>query len=513
METDKNLFYQKLTIAICSTLEIEDALLNSFNILKQHIPIDGMTFDLTETDGSFVSIARVTSRGVEIGDITVPLSKEAQEEEKRNMGIEGAMIFNAPNLNPISIDYAKHFNMEEACNLVLWLDLGEDYLGGLAFHAFGQNIYTQEHAELFSLVKKPFSIAMSNALKHRELKKASKRYRTENRILHQELLEISGDRIVGAESGLKKVMSLAKQVSSVETPVLLLGDTGVGKEIIANAIHLFSKRNSGPLIKVNCGAIPENIIDSDLFGHEKGSFTGAVTQKIGKFERANGGTLFLDEVGELSLDAQVKLLRAIQFNEIERVGGSKTINVDVRIIAATNRDLEKMIHSGRFRRDLYFRLNVFPIRIPLLRERKEDIPALVQYLVEKKAKELNLYPPPQLADNAMVQLTDYDWPGNVRELSSVIERSLILNRQSPLSFNHLKSAELPAEKTGINEIDREEIIPLDEMISRYIVKALGKTAGRIEGPEGAAKLLNLHPNTLRSKIKKLKIQIPRSKKR
>ncbi len=507
MNVDKNLFFQKVTLKICGSLEIEKTLFNSFNYIRQYIPADGLTFDITEPDGSLLSIARATPKGIEICDILVPLSPDAHKEAKRNNHVEDVMIYNAPDLNPISKDFAKSLKIKEASYLVLNLILEDGCSGGLAIYAFGQNVYTHKHAKLLSLVKEPFSIAMSNALKHRKLQKISENRKEENQGLYRELMEITGDKIIGAESGLKGVMALVKHVSFVESPVILLGETGVGKDVIANTIHMFSGRSNGPLVKVNCGAIPENILDSELFGHEKGSFTGAIYQKRGKFERANGGTLFFDEVGELSLDAQVRLLRAIQFKEIERVGGTKTVHVDVRIIAATHRNLEELIRSGKFREDLYFRLNVFPIQIPPLRERKEDIPTLVHYFVEKKAKDLKLYPPSKLTNHAMGQLMDYDWPGNVRELSNIIERSLILNRKTPLSFNHLKFSGLTI-KAGETQdiIEDNEIIPLDEMISRYIQKILRKTSGRVEGPKGAAILLGLHPNTLRSKIKKLKIQ-------
>jgi len=281
--------------------------------------------------------------------------------------------------------------------------------------------------------------------------------------------------------------------------------------VIANAIHLFSNRKTGPIIKVNCGAIAKDLIDSELFGHEKGAFTGAAAQKRGKFERANGGSLFLDEVGELSLDAQVRLIRAIQFKEIERVGGTSTVNVDVRVIAATHRNLENLTISGGFREDLYYRLNVFPIYIKPLRERKEDIPALVHYFMEKKSRDMNFYPAPKLSKHAMNQLMNYDWPGNVRELSNIIERSLILNRNAPISFDHLKTSGLTARsKNGQKTIANDEIIPLNDMIARHIQNALTKTSGRIEGPKGAAKLLKIHPNTLRSKIKKLNIRRDKS---
>ncbi len=507
MNIDKNLFFQKVTLNICSSLEIEKALSKGFNYFRQYIPADGLTFDITEPDGSLLSIARVTSKGVEIGDIRVLLSSDSHKETKENKNVEDVMIFNAPDLNPISMDFARSLKIQEASYLVLNLNLEDNCLGGLAIYSFGQNIYTHQHAELLSLVKEPFSIAMSNALKHREVQKISENIKKENQGLYQELMEVSGNKIIGAESGLKKVMTLVKKVSATESPVMLLGETGVGKDVIANAIHTLSERRNGPIVKVNCGAISENLIDSELFGHEKGSFTGAISQKRGKFERANGGTLFLDEVGELSPGAQVRLLRAIQFKEIERVGGTRTIYTDARIIAATHRNLEELIRSGKFREDLYFRLNVFPIQIKPLRERKEDIPSLVFYLTEKKARDLKLYSPPKFADRAMDQLMDYDWPGNIRELSNVIERSLILNRETPLSFNHLKSSGHAVKKDEMQENNGDEdIIPLDEMISRYIQKALRKTDGRVEGPKGAATLLNLHPNTLRSKIKKLKIQ-------
>ncbi|MCP3926436.1 MAG: sigma-54-dependent Fis family transcriptional regulator [Desulfobacterales bacterium] len=518
MNVDKNIFFQELTLKICSSLEIEKALFKSFNYIRQYIPADGLTFDIAEPDGSNLSIARVTQDGAEIQDVHIPLSPESLEEERRfkegreNNLIEDVMIFNAPDINAISKDFARILKLEEASNIVLTLDLEDSPLAGIAMYTFAENVYTKEHAKLLSIVKEPFSIAMSNALKHRKVQKLSENIKKENQRLYVELMEISGDKIIGAESGLKEVMTLAGHVADVESPVMILGETGTGKDVIANAIHKLSGRKEGPVVKVNCGAIPENLIDSELFGHEKGAFTGAVSQKRGRFERADSGTLFLDEVGELSLVAQVRLLRAIQFKEIERLGGTRTIAVDTRIIAATHRDLEELINSGKFREDLYFRLNVFPIQIPPLRERKEDIPALALYFIEKKAKDLKLYPSQKLAPRAMAQLMDYHWPGNVRELSNIIERALILNRKTPLNFDHLNYASVKTKVVkSLKYEEYEEIIPFDDMISQYILKVLKITGGRIEGPEGAAKLLNLNPNTLRSKMKKLKILFDKTK--
>ena len=241
-----------------------------------------------------------------------------------------------------------------------------------------------------SLLNEPFAIAFSNTLKHQEVLRLKDLLADDNRYLHRELLHLSGEEIVGADFGLKRVIEMVRQVAPLNSPVLLLGETGVGKDVIANAIHYSSPRKDGPLVKVNCGAIPETLLDSELFGHEKGAFTGAISQKRGRFERANQGTIFLDEIGELPSPAQVRMLRVLQYKEIERVGGTNPIPVDIRLIAATNRNLEEMVKTKQFREDLWFRLNVFPIHIPPLRERKEDIPALVRHFVKRKSRELKL---------------------------------------------------------------------------------------------------------------------------
>jgi transcriptional regulator with GAF, ATPase, and Fis domain len=288
--------------------------------------------------------------------------------------------------------------------------------------------------------------------------------------------------------------------------VLLLGETGTGKEVIANAIHYSSRRKDGPLIKVNCGAIPETLVDSELFGHEKGAFTGAVSQKRGRFERANKGTIFLDEIGELPAQAQVRLLRVLQTKEIERVGGTTSIPVDVRILSATNRNLEKMIASGRFREDLWFRLNVFPIMIPPLRQRREDIAALVHHFIDRKSKEMKLTERPALAPGALDRLMVYDWPGNVRELENLVERALIQQRNGVLSFETLSAPQVPVSHEVTRDAGRNRtVLSLDEINSQHIRQALETAGGKINGPGGAAQILGLHPNTLRSRMSKLGI--------
>ncbi|MCP4400427.1 MAG: sigma-54-dependent Fis family transcriptional regulator, partial [bacterium] len=269
-------------------------------------------------------------------------------------------------------------------------------------------------------------------------------------------------------------------------------------------------RNNGPLITVNCGAIPESLIDSELFGHEKGAFTGALSQKRGRFERANTGTVFLDEIGELPLAAQVRLLRVLQEKEIERVGGTKAIGVDCRVIAATHRNLEEMVRDGQFREDLWFRISVFPLRIPPLRERRSDIPALLQYVIREKVKELKLPSVPDVAPGVIDRFLEYAWPGNVRELANVVEREIILNPHGPLTFEHVNPAIQP--KTHHVEAQHETTDNLDEAIRVHIQRVLQKTQGKVHGSGGAAELLGINANTLRNRMNKLGIAYGRKSK-
>jgi transcriptional regulator with PAS, ATPase and Fis domain len=279
--------------------------------------------------------------------------------------------------------------------------------------------------------------------------------------------------------------------------------------VIANSIHYSSSRSNGPFVSVNCGAIPDTLIDSELFGYEKGAFTGALSQKRGRFERADKGTIFLDEIGELPPQAQVRLLRVLQTKEIERVGGVKTIPLDIRIIAATNRNLEEMVKLQQFREDLWFRLNVFPIWIPPLRERRSDIPALIQHFINLKSRELKLPALPTVSPGASDLMMDYQWPGNVRELQNVIERALILNPSGPLTFEHLNLKQ--SEKMTEPGNSSQETDNLEEAISRHIRRVLIKTRGKVNGTDGAAALLEINPSTLRNRMKKLGIDYGRKK--
>jgi len=276
--------------------------------------------------------------------------------------------------------------------------------------------------------------------------------------------------------------------------------------VIASAIHQFSQYKDGPFVKVNCGANPDTLIDSELFGHEKGAFTGANLQKRGYFERANKGTIFLDEIGDLPLNAQVRLLRVLQFKEVQRVGGGSPVRLDIRVIAATHRNLEAMVEAGLFREDLWFRLNVFPILIPPLRHRKEDIPALLHFLIAQKAIELKLNRIPSLTPGTAERLMAYDWPGNVRELENVIERALILCRGDELSEDAFLFRD---GRTGSAVEESGSIMTLDEAVSAHIRKALRKSGGKIHGPGGAAHLLGVNASTLRNRMDRLAIRYGR----
>jgi len=311
--------------------------------------------------------------------------------------------------------------------------------------------------------------------------------------------EIEG--IVGNSPLLKEVIEKIKIVAPAETSVLILGESGTGKERVAHSIHDLSSHKSNPIVIVNCAALPQSLIESELFGHEKGAFTGANTLRIGKFEQADNGTIFLDEIGELPLDSQVKLLRVLQEKEIQRLGGNKTIKINVRIVAATNRSLEKEVAEGRFRLDLYYRLNVFPIQLPTLKERQEDIEALANHFLKKYAassrRNVN-----SISPSALQQLKNYDWPGNIRELEHLIERNVLLAKTT-----EIENFDLPSNtSTPFEVVHKGKIKTMEEMEKEHIMNALQLCDGKVSGTGGAAEMLQMQPQTLYSKMKKLGIK-------
>jgi PAS domain S-box-containing protein len=327
------------------------------------------------------------------------------------------------------------------------------------------------------------------------------RLQQQNLYLQEEIKAVHNfEEIIGQSPPLLAVLDNVRRVAPIDTAVLITGETGTGKELIARALHSRSKRKDKPLIKINCAALPAGLIESELFGHEKGAFTGAITRRIGRFELAHGGSIFLDEIGDIPPDAQAKLLRVLQEQEFDRVGGSSPIQADVRVIAATNRDLLQAVRDKTFREDLYYRLNVFPILLPPLRERRQDIPLLVRFLIDKFKKRIGKQVD-GVSQETMQRLMAYPWPGNVRELENVLERAVILATGPTLEIDpglltsSARSSPATTEPTSLQAVER-----------RHILAILERTDWVIDGPEGAARLLDLHPNTLRSRLKKLGIK-------
>ena len=310
------------------------------------------------------------------------------------------------------------------------------------------------------------------------------------------------EEIIGQSTSLEEALKQVELVAPTDTSVLILGETGTGKEVICRAIHHSSPRNKKPLVKLNVAAIPSGLIESELFGHEKGAFTGAISQKQGRFELAHEGSIFLDEIGDLPLETQPKLLRLLQEQEFERVGGTRTIKVDIRVIAATHRNLEQMVRDGEFREDLFYRLNVFPISLPPLRDRREDIPVLANYFDNRICARFGR-PPCGFNKEALDQLLEYRWPGNVRELENIVERAIILCRGEAIGREHVKVESVSA--AGAHQEGDIELKPLQEVERDYIVAALRTCEGKVSGKDGAADRLGLKPSTLESRMKKLGI--------
>ena len=366
--------------------------------------------------------------------------------------------------------------------------------GTMGMHREEGEPFTSDEVDLLVHVSRQLALAMENSIAYHELAEMKDRLATETLCLEEETDQnVSG--MVGGSPAFQEVLRNIRVVAATGATVLVQGETGTGKELIAQALHELSDRSKQPFIKVNCAAIPATLLESELFGHEKGSFTGAFTQKIGRFEMAHKGTLFLDEIGEMPLELQSKLLRAIQEQELERVGGNRTIHVDIRIIAATNRDLKQMVEEGKFRSDLYYRLHVFPLNVPALRERREDIPLLTRYFVQKHAQRMgrNIE---SIPTSTLEALTRYDWPGNIRELQNVLERAVILTQGTSL---HVEVPELKAKAPSLycRHSEASQASERDR-----ILKALAEANGQVGGPDGAAARLGLKRTTLQNRMRK-----------
>ncbi len=369
-------------------------------------------------------------------------------------------------------------------------------LGAIGFCSVHQDAYHDGEVDFLGHVAKQIAVAVDNALAYEEIARLRDKVTKEKLYLEEEL-KTEYDNIVGESRSLKRVLKQVETVAATDSTVLILGETGSGKELVARALHQLSGRRERTFVKLNCAAIPTGLVESELFGHERGAFTGAIATKIGRFELADHGTLFLDEVGEIPLELQVKLLRVLQEQEFERLGSTRTLRVNVRLIAATNRELERMVEDGRFRSDLYYRLKVFPIRVPALRERPEDIPLLVRHFVQKFAQRMKK-PIETISPESMTALQQYPWPGNIRELENFIERAVILSQTSDL--------EIPVSELNrpITATDRSAV-SLEDAERQHILKALQEARWIIGGRSGAAARLGIKRTTLNSKMQKLGI--------
>ena len=513
MIIDEKIFFREATLRICGNLNIEIALWQCFLYLREFFPLDLMFLNIFESGFGIVeTFAKADINGGTIISFKTIIPEASHQAVLKLVDSpeKDPFIYTTPRLRdhitggPISAT----MGIPDSGGLIMCPKLTGQMLGGIVLTNKDGQSYSKEHIHLLSLLNEPFGIAISNYTRFREISRLKDLLEEENRYLVENLKEQIGEEIIGDNFGLKTVIDLARQVAPLSSPVLLLGETGTGKELIANAIHNWSPRKNGPFIKVNCGAIPESLIDSELFGHEKGSFTGAIAQKRGRFERANTGTIFLDEIGDLPVGAQTRLLRVLQEKELERVGGSEPIKIDIRVIAATHRNLEAMLADGRFREDLYFRVRVFPILIPPLRDRLEDMPALIHHFLQKKAREMALPQMPVLAHDALSFLLSYNWPGNIRELQNIVEQELIVSHGQPLTFSNLRRPH-PKTSVQLSQLPVTTYGSLNSLVSSHIVKTLEATGGKIEGPNGAAKLLEINPSTLRKKMNKLGIPFGR----
>jgi len=376
-------------------------------------------------------------------------------------------------------------------------------LGCLFIGSVIANAYSEEEVRFLSVIATQVAGAIETTLAHGQIAELKDRLEQQTLYLEDEIREDHGfDEIIGRSAALRSVLRQVEIVAPTDSTVLIYGETGTGKELIARAIHDRSARHKNSFVKLNCAAIPTGLLESELFGHEKGAFTGAIAQRIGRFELANHGTMFLDEIGEIPLELQPKLLRVLQEREFERLGNSRTLQTNTRLVAATNRDLDALVGEQRFRADLFYRLNVFPVRIPSLRQRPEDIPLLVRHFAQQYARRMNKEIA-SISSETMSALCRYSWPGNIRELQNVVERAVIVSKDSQLRvpLSDLKSHTAPSQDGGPNQT-------LEEAERAHILATLKQTRWVISGPSGAATRLGMNRSTLQFRMKKLGISRP-----
>ena len=492
----------------CRHLEIHEALAIITSRLRERMPVERLFIRDFDRHRQLV----VTLRGGADGKQEVTPCSAAALKRLCAWAQEGELV-QVGDIRQDSPSFARVLPPQISVNaLVGGLAGVRGARGLLVMEALANTVFRAEHRRFARTLLEPLSVALDNHHQLRELISLRASAEADNQSLLTRLGRDSlSDAVIGANEGLKAVFDRVSKVCNSDLPVLILGETGSGKEVVAREIHTLSRRANGPFIRVNCGAIPAELIDSELFGHEKGSFTGATNQRLGWFERAHQGTLFLDEVGELPLAAQVRLLRVLQDGLIQRVGGAGDVAIDLRIVAATHRDLPKLIQKGRFREDLWYRLATFPIVLPPLRERRGDISALVAHFARRAATRfgLRLQLPSQ---EDLIILCSYDWPGNVRELAAVIDRATILGEGERLEIGKALGTPTGSSIDALMPVAHSfsgpsngKPLTLDQAMRRHIENVLAVTHGRIEGRHGTARLLAINPHTLRARMRKLGI--------
>jgi formate hydrogenlyase transcriptional activator len=497
-----------LTNRITSNLDLHELLRASAGTIRQLMNCDYVGFDLSTRE----------SRALQIDAWDFPDSKGSVTEElvvstdpaKSFPGLK-PLVFNEINPDDHSPEMYERLVREGLKSLaVIPLVSRGRLVGAFALGRRGEANFSEEDIEFVLQAGGQVAIAIENAMAFREISELKNKLAQEKLYLEEEIRSgMNFEQIIGDSRSLGKVLKRVETVAPTDSTVLVYGETGTGKELIARAIHDLSPRRAKPFVKLNCAAIPTGLLESELFGHEKGAFTGAITQRIGRFEVANGGTIFLDEIGEIPLELQTKLLRVLQEREFERLGSSRTLQTDARLIAATNRDLEAMVGEQKFRPDLFFRLNVFPVQVPPLRERQGDIPLLVRHFAQQFAKRMNKVID-TIPSAAMDALCRYHWPGNIRELQNVIERAVITSTGPILRVDvadlKISKSSPPAEKTSSSESTNGALRGvLEETERQEILKALKQSNWVVAGPNGAAERLGMKRSTLQLRMNKLGI--------
>jgi formate hydrogenlyase transcriptional activator len=502
-ERDRTQLLLEVNNAVVSHLDLSDLLKSISSSLRRIIPHDGAAITIIEPGGDQLRIQALEvqthnppfDEGLLIPAQGTPEGQAIRERRSVLIGHRSELQKFSPDLER-KVD---QMGIQSGCAIPLIVH--NRAVGAISMVRLEHKPFTEEEARLLEQCASQLAIAVQNALTYREIEVLKDRLAQEKLYLEDEIRsEFNFEEIIGQSSALRKVLQLVDTVAASDSTVLLLGETGTGKELIARAVHEHSRRKSRTFVKLNCAAIPTGLLESELFGHEKGAFTGAIQQKTGRLELADQGTLFLDEVGDIPVEIQPKLLRALQEREFERLGSTHTKKVNVRLVAATNRDLEKMIAAREFRSDLYYRLNVFPIRIPPLRERPEDIPLLVRYFAEKFARQMQKTIE-SIPASTMSKLQGWHWPGNVRELENLIERSVILTNGPALQ---VPLAELQGAVSQAAPV-AAPTMRLDQTEREHIIKVMRETRGVLAGPNGAASRLGVKRTTLQYKLKKLGI--------